>query len=328
MRIPTIRAENLTVLTDPLLPGPAETADLADAVGSVRLPVFVCGPLPVKGLYSRGDYYVPLATTDAALVEVARSGMRMLAAAGGCRAMLVDEGTSRTRTLTFPSLEQAGLFAHWAAAAGDTLRGLVARTTDRILTDLRPVVEGDRVHLYLEFSSGDELADASVTVAVEAISTHLRERAPIRPVDNGRRASPVPPPPLAPGLVTAGRRVCVEATIPPVSGPRRAPAEGSRDARLGVLTALFAACGQDLATVSTSAAGATRFEVTPAGDLYASLTLESLSVGTRGGGTALPTQRACLKLLGVTGPDGTRALAEVCAAVCLAAEVGALGRTS
>ncbi len=343
MRIPTIRAENLTVLADPLLAALPGTANLADAVGSVRLPVFVCGPLPIKGLYSRGDYYVPLATTEAATIRVTRSGMGLLAAAGGCRAMLVDEGAGRALTLVFPSLQQAALFAHWTVSAGDALRRLAARAADRILTGLHPAVEGNRVHLYLEFSPGDEVADVAVTAAVEAIHAHLRERAPIRPVDNGPLLSPTPPSALAPGPVTTGRRVCVEATIPDeavsqylgasldrlpgVSQPRGAPAEGSQNPRLRVLTALFAACGQDLAAVPASAIGALRFEVTSAGDLYAGLTLESLSVGTRGGGTALPAQQACLQVLGVTGPDGTRALAEVSAAVCLAAEVGALGGT-
>jgi hydroxymethylglutaryl-CoA reductase (NADPH) len=41
------------------------------------------------------------------------------------------------------------------------------------------------------------------------------------------------------------------------------------------LTAVFIACGQDVANVANSAVGVTEFEVTPDGDLYASVTLPS-----------------------------------------------------
>jgi hydroxymethylglutaryl-CoA reductase (NADPH) len=60
----------------------------------------------------------------------------------------------------------------------------------------------------------------------------------------------------------------------------------------------------------------TRFEVTPDGALYASVTLPGMMVGTVCGGTGLPTQRACLELIGLAGSGNARALAEVCASVC------------
>src|SRR5580704_11298589 len=37
-------------------------------IGTVKLPVGVAGPLRVNGISAQGDYYVPLATTEAALV--------------------------------------------------------------------------------------------------------------------------------------------------------------------------------------------------------------------------------------------------------------------
>jgi hydroxymethylglutaryl-CoA reductase (NADPH) len=49
--------------------------------------------------------------------------------------------------------------------------------------------------------------------------------------------------------------------------------------------------------------------------------LPSIVVGTVGGGTALPSQRACLEILGLAGPGNAQALAEVCAALALAGEL-------
>lgn len=88
-----------------------------------------------------------------------------------------------------------------------------------------------------------------------------------------------------------------------------------------VLAALYISCGQDPACVAESAVGVTRMEVDRDGNLYASVTLPSIMVGTVGGGTSLPTQRACLELMGLSGPGHARALAEVCGALALAGEI-------
>ena len=91
------------------------------------------------------------------------------------------------------------------------------------------------------------------------------------------------------------------------------------------LAALYLATGQDVACVAESAVGVTRMELTTTGDLYASVTLPSIIVGTVGGGTNLPGQRACLELMGLAGPGHAAALAEVCAGLCLAGELSLIG---
>jgi hydroxymethylglutaryl-CoA reductase (NADPH) len=91
------------------------------------------------------------------------------------------------------------------------------------------------------------------------------------------------------------------------------------------LAAFYIACGQDPACVAESAVGVTRFEVTDEGDLYAAVTLPSIVVGTVGGGTALPGQRACLEILGLAGEGNALALAEVCGALALAGELSITG---
>jgi hydroxymethylglutaryl-CoA reductase (NADPH) len=87
------------------------------------------------------------------------------------------------------------------------------------------------------------------------------------------------------------------------------------------LAALFIACGQDAANVANAAVGLTNFDFTDAGDLYASVTLPSLTVGTVGGGTGLGTGRECLELLGCAGAGNARKFAEIAAATLLAGEL-------
>lgn len=65
------------------------------------------------------------------------------------------------------------------------------------------------------------------------------------------------------------------------------------------------------------------------GNLYASVSMPSIEVGTVGGGTTLPTQAALLDLLGAKGPsesepgENARRLARSIAAAALAGELSA-----
>jgi hydroxymethylglutaryl-CoA reductase (NADPH) len=87
------------------------------------------------------------------------------------------------------------------------------------------------------------------------------------------------------------------------------------------LTAIFIACGQDAACISEASVGLTRMELTDDGDLYVSVTLPGLIVGTVGGGTSLPTQRECLEILDCYGSGKARKFAEICGALALAGEI-------
>ena len=87
------------------------------------------------------------------------------------------------------------------------------------------------------------------------------------------------------------------------------------------LAALFLATGQDVACISEAAVGITRMEKTDKGDLYASVTLPNLIVGTVGGGTGLPTQRQCLELMDCYGTGKAKKFAEICGALVLAGEL-------
>ena len=42
--------------------------NIENFIGFSRIPVGIIGPLRINGLYARGDFYIPLATTEGALV--------------------------------------------------------------------------------------------------------------------------------------------------------------------------------------------------------------------------------------------------------------------
>ena len=87
------------------------------------------------------------------------------------------------------------------------------------------------------------------------------------------------------------------------------------------ITAIFIATGQDAANIAESQAAMVYGRLLENGDYYWSITLTSLIVGTYGGGTALPTQRECLELLGCYGKGKAHKLAEIVAGTVLAGDI-------
>jgi hydroxymethylglutaryl-CoA reductase (NADPH) len=91
------------------------------------------------------------------------------------------------------------------------------------------------------------------------------------------------------------------------------------------LTAIFIACGQDVACVAEASVGITRADILENGGLYVSVNLPNLMIGTVGGGTDLPTQREGLEMLGCKGEGSARKFSEICAATVLAGEISIMG---
>jgi hydroxymethylglutaryl-CoA reductase (NADPH) len=321
-------------------------------IGTVKVPVGLAGPLRVNGLFAQGDYYVPMATTEAALVASYSRGARLLSEAGGCTAMLLSEGLSRAPAFVFRNLQEAGLFVAWAINQQEQFAQAAEATTRHgKLNDLRVTVEGNHVYFNFEFFTGDASGQNMVTIATDAICQYIREHSPVQPqyhfveanMSGDKKASAYS------YLLVRGKRVTAEVTLPAeliekrlhttceqmVNYWRVSAMGGVLSGTMGVqgdyangLAAIYVACGQDVACVAESAVGLTRFEVSTNGALYAAVTLPSIMVGTVGGGTGLPSQKACLEILGVAGPDKARAFAEVCAATVLAGELSIIGALS
>jgi hydroxymethylglutaryl-CoA reductase (NADPH) len=262
--------------------------------------------------------------------------------------VLLNEGISRAPGFAFRSLPEAGLFLAWVTTQMDEFRRRAEATTRHgKLSDLRITLEGNHVYLNFEFTTGDASGQNMVTLATEAICDYIRDHSPVAPqyafveanLSGDKKAS------AQSFLLVRGKKVSAEARVPAalvekrlhttpehmVNYWRMSALGGVLSGTVGVhghyangLAALYLATGQDVACVAESAVGVTRFEV-QGGDLYASVTLPNIMVGTVGGGTALPSARACLEVMGLAGAGQARALAEVAAALCLAGELSIIG---
>jgi len=327
----------------------AYARNIENFIGTVRVPVGLAGPLRVNGAHALGDYYVPLATTEAALVASYSRGALLITEAGGCACAVLNEGVTRAPGFAFATLGESVAFVAWASMSFAALKEAAGKTTRHgELVDMQLTVEGNHVHVQLEFMTGDAAGQNMVTIATEAICAYMVEHSPVHPrywfveanMSGDKKAT------THSFMTVRGKKVSAEVVVPAalIEGRLHTTARAMADyARMSVLggvmsgsigvqghyanglAALFIACGQDAACVAEAAVGVTRFEARDDGGLYAAVTLPNLIVGTVGGGTQLPTQRACLEILGLAGSGHARAFSEVAAGLALAGELSIIG---
>ena len=328
---------------------PAYQGNIENLIGTLRVPLGIAGPLRINGLFAKGDYHIPMATTEAALVASYHRGTSLITEAGGCSAMVLIESLSRAPSFTFTNLAEAGQFVMWAMSQFETLQKVALTTTSHgQLIDIGTTIEGNHVYLNFDFHTADASGQNMVTIATQAICDHILKNSPVTPhktyleanLSGDKKAS-------ARAFTTArGKKVTAEVFLPAGLVQKRLHCSvddmcdywrtsaigGVLSGTIGIqghfangLAALYLATGQDVACVAESAVGITRFEKIDSGDLYAAVTLPGIMVGTIGGGTSLPTQNACLQLMNLSGPDKSRALAEVTAGLILGGELSIIG---
>ncbi len=245
----------------------------------------------------------------------------------------------------FGTVSDACRFVVWAVENFESFQETAASTTAHgKLIDLGCTVEGNHVYANFEYTTGDASGQNMVTLATQAVCDEILATSPVSPlahyiesnISGDKKASARAFTSARGKKVTAEVRLSEEIvrkflqTTPRemVDYWRISAIGGVLSGTLGIqghfangLTALYLATGQDAACVAESATGVTRFEAEADGSLYATVTLPGIMVGTVGGGTGLPTQGACLEIMGLAGEGKSRALAEVCAGLLLAGEL-------
>lgn len=322
-----------------VLPG-----NIENFIGAAQIPIGLAGPLLVNGEYARGEFFVPLATTEGTLVASYNRGMKLIRESGGVTTTVVDDAMQRAPVFVFPSAREAARFGIWVKENFAEIKAKAETTTSvGKLRDIQQFPASRFLYLRFNFTTGDAAGQNMVGKATKAACDWIQtvyegiERYQLEgSFATDKKTSWVNT------LHTRGKKVIAEATIPAAKLKEimRVSVERIFAARLasqfggylaGVnnngahsangITAMFIACGQDVANVAESSAAAVYAEITKNGDYYFSITIPSLIVATYGGGTGLPTQRECLELLGCYGKDRVRKFAEIVAATVLCGEL-------
>jgi hydroxymethylglutaryl-CoA reductase (NADPH) len=324
--------------------------NIENFIGVAQVPVGLAGPLKVRGEHADGVFYVPLATTEGALVASYNRGMKAITESGGAEARLFSDHTQVCPIFVFPRAGEAAEFLKWAGAHFEEIKAVAESTTSHgKLLKIDSYLMGRRAALRFYYSTGDAMGLNMITHATDEaarfIAEEFKPEAVLFPSSMGTDKKSA-----AINLVTGrGKRVSVDVVLPAEVVSNRlhttpqAMAESCYTMMVGNaqagtltqsmhpangLTALLMATGQDVAYVPDSAVTITTMEVTRAGDLYVSLYMPSLIVGTVGGGTGLGSFREALEIMGCHGAGKAKKFAEIAAAAVMAGEISANAATT
>lgn len=321
--------------------------NIENMIGCVQVPLGVAGPLAVKGEYAEGKFWIPLATTEGALVASVNRGCSAITKAGGAEVRVIADKMTRAPVFAADSVVHAVDAARWAEENIALLKEAAESTTSHgKLVGLTTYTAGTNLYVRFEFETQDAMGMNMATLASEAAAKVLAEKTGVRLIAvSGNMCCDKKPSAIniiegRGKTVTAGvflsdelvrtvfkteASLLAEAnTRKNLVGSIRAASFGANAHAANVIAALFIACGQDAAHVVEGSTCITTADAVEGG-VYVSVTLPSLPVGTVGGGTSLPTQSECLSLLGCKGDGKARKFAEIAASAVLAGELSLLG---
>lgn len=326
-----------------ILPG-----NIENFAGVAQVPIGIAGPLQINGEYAKGEFYIPLATSEGTLVASYNRGMRLLAECGGVKTTVVERYMQRAPVFVLEDAREAREFGRWVDENLPAIRR-AAEATTRVgkLMYIGQYQVGPLRYLRFNYTTGDAAGQNMTGKATQAACEWIKRNYPAElkyilsgNIDTDKKHSRVNM------LLTRGRRVVAEAVIRKdrlkslmhldtkelfwarqiqMAGAFMAGSASNAAHPANGLTALFIATGQDVANVAESHAAMTYVQLLDNGDFYWSITLPSLIVATYGGGTGLATQKQCLEMLGCYGAGKADKFAEICAAAVLAGETSLVG---
>ncbi len=328
----------------------AATRHCENFIGIAQIPMGVAGPVTVRGEATNGDVFVPLATTEGALVASINRGCAAIRAAGGARAWVEDVGMTRAPVFATEGLEDSQRFLAWVRDHEEEIRAITQGTSRHLrLLDIRPYTFGSTVFLRLRFSSGDAMGMNMATIACDrVVSDYIVPNAGVRCVALSGNYCVDKKPAAINFQEGRGKRIHAEVLLPRevlsrylkteaqalvevqyrknLLGSIAAGATGYNAHMANVVAAFFLATGQDIAHVVGGSTGITNLELREDGAVYAAIYLPDLPLGVVGGGTALETQREALGLLGAEADPqhpgrGVTRLGEILGAAVLAGEL-------
>tara|TARA_B100000780_G_scaffold100580_1_gene70225 strand:- start:100 stop:1218 length:1119 start_codon:yes stop_codon:yes gene_type:complete len=324
---------------------PAVTAgNIENFIGVAQVPLGLIGPLLVNGEHAQGEFYVPMATSEGTLVASYNRGASLLRAAGGVKVSVVDDAMQRAPVFIFEDAREARDFGVWVDDNFDEIAAQAETTTSS--GKLRNIQQFSAARMrYLRFNyttgdaAGQNMVGKATFVACEWIMANypgIQRYMLSGSMDTDKKHSQLNT------LHTRGKRVIAEVTIPSallekVMGVTAEVLFKARSiSQVGAflagsvntgahsangITATFIATGQDVANVAESSAAIAYADIDHDGNYYLSITIPSLIVATYGGGTGLPTQQECLKMLGCSGAGKVNKLAEIIGATVMAGEI-------
>ncbi len=328
----------------------AANRNCENMIGVAQIPLGIAGPLLVQNTkYEAHHFYIPLATTEGALVASVNRGCKAITESGGALVNSRHIGTSRGPVFYTGGITQNQKLTEWLSKSEKQLAKVSESTSSHLRYEKYKITTlGKYAYVRFYFDTQDALGMNMVTVATQKLVEFIEKQTQVRCIsvagnfDSDKKAAALN------FIDQRGIKVWAEVTIPEriikrvlkttaakiyevwlaknilgslMSGTMSANAQAGN-----IVAALFLATGQDPGHITEGSLAVTTTEIVGK-NLYFSVYLPDVMVGTVGGGTGLGTQKEALRILGLLGGDkgeNKQKLAEVVGAAVLAGEISLL----
>lgn len=314
-------------------------------IGETTLPLGVAGPIKIKNSKSKfQNYYIPLATTEGALVASVNRGCKAINQSGGTKVFLEKIGTTRGPVYETKNLETGFWFLQWLKKNENLIKEIAEKTSSYLkYLKFDGKVIGSYTFVRFYFDTDEAMGMNMATFATEAINKLIRDKAGIKClalsgnycVDkkpswlnfiSGRGISIWADVIIKKDIVkkvlkTTSQKIFEIWLAKNIVGSTVSGTLGSNAHFGNIIAAFFAATGQDLAHIVEGSMGVTTTKLESNGDLYFSIHLPSVMIGTVGGGTRLAIKQEAIKITNAKTKDE---LTTVLAGAVLAGELSLL----
>lgn len=320
--------------------------NIENLIGATQIPLGVAGPLKLRTTNNKQrTYYIPLATTEGALVASVSRGCKAVTKSGGATVFVEDVGITRGPVFKTKNLGESMKLKKWIDDHFADLAKVTKQTSRHL--NLKKVgcrLVGRNLFARFYFDSEDAMGMNMATFATEEAANLIEKKTKTECVSIAGNFCVDKKPAWLNFISGRGKRVWAEVVLPKtvleevlkitpsmladlvyrkcLLGSVMSGSLGFNAHFANMIAAIFASTGQDLAHVVEGSLGVTTAEVLKNGDLYFSIYLPSLIVGTVGGGTHLPTQKEALAIMKTSG---VLEYAKVVGGAVLAGELSLLG---
>lgn len=331
----------------------ASTKNCENMIGAVQIPLGIAGPLKIKSSLQNRDVFIPMSTTEGALVASVNRGSKAITQGGGANVVSKKVGITRAPVFVVENIKEGEELIKWVKDNFSEIKKITEDSSSHLkLLEIRPWMVGRNLFLRFKFDSQDamgmNMATVACTLAADLIEKKTKaklvsisgnvcadKKSNMLNVIEGRGTQVWADCILSLEIVgkvlktTLGKFIDV-VTRKVYLGSILSGSIGANSHAANVLAAIFTATGQDIAHIAEVSSVVTTAEMVKEG-LYISVFIPDLVIGTIGGGTGLGTQKEALNILGVFGGDNgknSQRLAEIIGAAVLAGEVSLIASLS
>lgn len=320
--------------------------NIENMIGVTQIPLGFAGPILINGDRAQGVFLVPMATTEGALIASVSRGMSVISSAGGSRVKVFDDMMTRAPVFRVSGIDHSAAVMKWMADNTSAIDEVTSATTKHgRLMEVEAFPNGRSLHLRFSYYTGDAMGMNMATIATEAACRLIEEKTGAVLVSVSGNMCTDKKPAAMNAIRGRGKTVIAEVNIPAETvekslhctveqlvdintrknlvGSAMAGSLGFNAHAANMVAAVYIATGQDPAQVVEASMTITSCESVD-GNLYMSVRMPSVEIGTVGGGTRLPTQSDALNMIDCKGENRSLKFAEIIAVTVLAGELSTL----